>query len=343
MARLVLLSFLIGVAAAHGVDVKVGTAAEGEDDQVSLLQQAAQPRRSAPAVKSAVAEKGRLGAGLPWLKLTRGFLPASQLYLPIATDEAGKALCAPVRKYFTGKLITAEFCGGTDAIGNASITTPWIKGTPREADMDRPMKTVLEEHGNLYYYFGNLNQEINVQAEMSRSFPYAMRRQGFLNEGLISQAEGPRVTYKWDGGELSTVLNNCMAADEPYCYSNGWLKGQELSQKHDMEGIFQDFQAFNVFGAEECRKIREEYAFNEDEITLNQHLWEINDMYVKQERTCDWHEPDPGPKVTVRDYKKHAYGHCWLHNLTNDIMYCYFRGCVLPGTNRIGHGSECGY
>lgn len=189
----------------------------------------------------------------------------------------------------------------------------------------------------------NLNQAINVDYEISRHLPFAMRKAQRLTEALTYQAEEPKVTYKWDGGEITTVINNCMAADEPYCFTNGWLKGQELSLSTDLERIMADFDAFNKLGAEECSKIRDEYAFDEKDITVNQHLWEANEMFVRQERTCDWHEPEPGPKVTVRDYKKHAYGKCWLHNLTNDIEYCYFRGCVLPGTKRIGHGSECGY
>jgi len=152
----------------------------------------------------------------------------------------------------------------------------------------------------------------------------------------MGSVEGPEVSLSYDGGDLTwNHARNCIdIVDDPYCYSLGWLKGQNLDGS-----LLTNKTAWEELAQDECQGIKEEYGFDDEEVTVGRHVF-TTPLYFKQ----TWNSlQGTGSPITKRLHKEHVYTKCLLGDgAPTEMSYCYFKACVLPG-NRIGHTSECDY
>lgn len=161
--------------------------------------------------------------------------------------------------------------------------------------------------------------------------------QGCQSFGAVG---GPEVTIKFDG--LSFTWNHardCIdLTDDPYCYSLGWLKGQNIDGT-----LMKNKTAWHLLAMSECQKIQDEFQFVDEEVTVGRHV-ESTPIYFSR-TWCAL--TGRCPAVTRRIFKEHVYTKCQLGADSSEyaaleMAYCYYKACVLPG-NRIGHSSECNY
>jgi len=252
--------------------------------------------------------------------------------------------CAPVEKIWdeSGRYEKEGICGEMryDTIKTRD-TTKYHPGSPFEKELDRPLAEIRQERGteDLFNYFGRLNDWINpMSAVYLDKISYSSSKMIMTSQG--SKYPSPvDMTFKWDGNEIHTRQDHvCQAADDPYCFANGWLKNQNQALN---PATFNDPAAYLRFSQDQCQHMKEQYHFDLDNITMMSHLQETNAMYEMSDNACNL-MPTKGPLPTNRDFAKHAYVKCLMNNALLEIAYCYFRGCTLEG-NRIGHGDECNY
>jgi len=158
---------------------------------------------------------------------------------------------------------------------------------------------------------------------------------GFMcdSKGFVG---GPEVSLHYDAGTITwNHVRNCIdVVDDPYCYSLGWLKGQNLDG-----ALITNASAWNELAKQECAKIKEEFAFDDEEVTVGRHVFSTP-LYFRQ----TWNSlKGTGSPITKRLHKEHVYTKCLLGDgAPTEMAYCYYKACLLPG-NRIGHTSECDY
>eukprot|EP00930_Biecheleria_cincta_P048474 TRINITY_DN3376_c0_g1_i9.p1 TRINITY_DN3376_c0_g1~~TRINITY_DN3376_c0_g1_i9.p1 ORF type:complete len:318 (+),score=43.13 TRINITY_DN3376_c0_g1_i9:83-1036(+) len=151
---------------------------------------------------------------------------------------------------------------------------------------------------------------------------------------------GPEVAIKYDG--LSFTWNHARdcsdIVDDPYCYTMGWLKGQNLDG-----AVMKNKTAWHLLAKSECQKIQDEFQFVDEEATVGRHV-ESTPIYFSR-TWCAL--TGRCPAVTRRIHKEHTYAKCQLgadsgEYAATEMAYCYYKACVLPG-KRIGHSNECDY
>jgi len=146
---------------------------------------------------------------------------------------------------------------------------------------------------------------------------------------------GPSRTFSFSNGDVMAWehMDGCIdAVDDPYCYSLGWMKGQNLDDT-DMT----DTAAWSAKGKRECQRIQDTYNFMDQEVTVGNHIFNTPVYLRKNLRTV--------MGLSAGDHRlhnQHAYTKCQLGDALSEMAYCYYRGCVLPD-GRVSHGSHCGY
>lgn len=150
--------------------------------------------------------------------------------------------------------------------------------------------------------------------------------------------DGPEVSIAWDGLNFTwTHARDCIdVVDDPYCYSMGWLKGQNLDG-----ALMNNKTAWHLLAKSECQKIQDEFQFVDEELTVGRHV-ESTPIYF-QRTWCAL--SGECPAVTRRIHKEHTMSKCQLgaesgEYAASEMAYCYYKACVLPG-NRVGHSHEC--
>uniref|UniRef100_A0A7S0AK62 Uncharacterized protein n=1 Tax=Pyrodinium bahamense TaxID=73915 RepID=A0A7S0AK62_9DINO len=158
----------------------------------------------------------------------------------------------------------------------------------------------------------------------------------FCDSTAETSMAGPEMALHYDGGNITWTHARSFIdiVDDPYCYSLGWLKGQNLDG-----ALMSNRTAWEEVARRECEMIQEEYRFDDEEVTVGRHIF-TTPVYFKQ----TWNSlKGAGPPITKRLHKEHVYTKCQLGDgAPAEMAYCYYKGCVLPG-NRIGHSTECGY
>jgi len=146
---------------------------------------------------------------------------------------------------------------------------------------------------------------------------------------------GPARTFNFSNGDVMRWehMDGCIdAVDDPYCYSLGWLKGQNLDDT-DMS----DVAAWSAKGKKECQRIQDTYNFLDEEVTVGHHIFNTPEYLRTNARTVLGLS-----KGNHRLHNQHAYTKCQLGDALGEMAYCYYRGCVLPDGS-VSHGSRCGY
>jgi len=151
---------------------------------------------------------------------------------------------------------------------------------------------------------------------------------------------GPDVKISFDGLSYTwTHMRGCIdLIDDPYCYSLGWLKGQQLNGF-----LMANVSAWNALAKIECQKIQDEFQFVDAEVTVGRHVMSTP-VYFERSWCA---VTGRCPAVTRRIFAEHVYTKCQLgaeygDYAAQEMAYCYYKGCVLPG-NRVGHNQECHY
>mmetsp|Transcript_55532 Transcript_55532/g.153732 ORF Transcript_55532/g.153732 Transcript_55532/m.153732 type:complete len:309 (-) Transcript_55532:76-1002(-) len=216
---------------------------------------------------------------------------------------------------------------GTSTFQELQMSIPlWRKQHPNVSDPFCHFK-------NHAMWFTNSYRASNYSA--GRGTPSSLGEVDYLCDSK-GRVDGPEVSLSYDAGIITwNHVRNCIdVIDDPYCFSLGWLKGQSLDGS-----LLTNASAWNELARQECAKIREEYAFNDEEVTVGRHVFTVP-VYFRR----TWNSlKGTGTPITKRLHKEHVYAKCLLGDgAPTEMSYCYFKGCVLPG-NRIGHYSECNY
>jgi len=233
-----------------------------------------------------------------------------------------------------------------------------------EKDLDMPIAQWVEENPSLgpSYFMefgvprGYLELAVWAGVEEIEDYEeYGKLGYQFMTspeQGYRGPNNGLHVTLNVNGTNISTHLDsNSFIADDPYCFSLGWLKGQHLDGS-----LMSNNTAWEALAERECEKIQAEERFPEELHTVRHHV-EFNREWPK---LCECNVVDglppgglppeyavyggaggtPCEPVSERDFREHAYRKCLLGFAAAEMSYCYEHGCLLEGNN-IGHGADC--
>jgi len=232
--------------------------------------------------------------------------------------------------------------------GEKQFHLPWCgKATPEELQMTIPGWQERHPGVRSFCHFSNYGfwfpevqpPDYTVSKQETQSTSADKPSRGFLCESF-GAVGGPEVSLRYDG--LSFTWNHardCIdLTDDPYCYSLGWLKGQNIDG-----ALMKNKTAWHLLAKSECEKIQDEFQFVDEELTVGRHV-ESTPVYFSR----TWNSlTGRGSGITRRIHKEHVAAKCQLgadsgEYVATEMAYCYYKACVLPG-NRIGHTSECGY
>lgn len=210
------------------------------------------------------------------------------------------------------------------------------------ADLDRPVQQIIDEQGPNFdgfcYFWSHVPWFHGTPfAHFAKTYVQDTDQALQIFGGYRGLNKGQLVTYNIDGappGLKSHLDAPNYVYDDPYCWSLGFLKNQGLNGS-----LMSSYDAWKAIGHEECRKIKAEYSFSDEEMTVADHVNYNPTISAKSECAAGLGPAGCIP-ITIREYKKHAYLKCLMGDESPEMSYCYVRGCLLPG-NYIGHGSDC--
>jgi len=243
-----------------------------------------------------------------------------------------------------------------DAVSNADFPTTLKKllcNTPHPEDLDRPISEVRAEHpdADLFCYFAPHVPWFDPLAQTTGLYSYdaSFDEVKAVFGPYLGHNAGPLVSFHFDGAPPSGLWSHVDADnywyDDPYCYTLGFLKNQNVDGS-----LLHNYSAWKAIAKSECDKWQAEYNFAPEELTVGSHV-AYNPTIMEESHCAGGGGPANCTKITAREYKLHAYAKCALGDEAPEMTYCYRRGCLLKnfevnGTiyeNYIGHGPEdCG-
>jgi len=236
--------------------------------------------------------------------------------------------------------------------------TQWIPQNPSLNSDYFPWWGVNRSYGELLFWLGAHDvDDYEEQGKMSAE-------SWSTSENYLGEGQGPRATWSVEGSVLTSRhldYPGCYLADDAYCWTLGWLKGQGLDGT-----LMSNKSAWDAVTDRECKKIGDALSsyLPEENHTVYRHvmwnrIWPVglNCNLINGPReparsadTIDcnvvdcnmlWNgNPSTCKPITKNQMREHAYRKCLFGFAATEVSYCYSRACLLNG-NEIGHGSEC--
>mmetsp|Transcript_116155 Transcript_116155/g.189177 ORF Transcript_116155/g.189177 Transcript_116155/m.189177 type:complete len:335 (-) Transcript_116155:110-1114(-) len=295
-------------------------------DEVSLLQASLIPKPSSQTLEAAAVDEGRQKVDAIMEQMQIAWAENAFWSKNLSGTPPGCGLATPAELQMPIPL-WQEKNPGVDGFCFFSNVGFWF---PTEWDYDLPWDDYVWKNGWK-------DSDWGVGVDKPRSWSHESGRLC----ASYGATDGPEVEISYDGiGFTWTHVRDCIdVVDDPYCYSLGWLKGQNLDDVMKLRNM----TAMNAKAKSECENIQDEFRFVDEEVTVGRHV-ESTPVYFKK-AWCSLDGNCPG--VTRRIHKEHVYTKCQLGAesglyAVNEMLYCYHKACVLEG-NRVGHSSECRY
>mmetsp|Transcript_116157 Transcript_116157/g.189181 ORF Transcript_116157/g.189181 Transcript_116157/m.189181 type:complete len:334 (-) Transcript_116157:100-1101(-) len=294
-------------------------------DEVSLLQASLIPKSSSQTLEAAAVDEGRQKVDAIMEQMQIAWAENAFWSKNLSGTPPGCGLATPAELQMPIPL-WQEKNPGVDGFCFFSNIAFWF---PAGVDYDVPWDFGTWKN---YWKYSGWGEMVDKASRLGESSEMC---------GSYGATYGPEVEISYDGiGFTWTHVRNCIdVIDDPYCYSLGWLKGQNLDDVMKLRNM----TAMNAKAKSECENIQDEFRFVDEEVTVGRHV-ESTPVYFKK-AWCSLDGNCPG--VTRRIHKEHVYTKCQIgaesgRYAVNEMDYCYHKGCVLEG-NRVGHSSECRY
>mmetsp|Transcript_38789 Transcript_38789/g.71825 ORF Transcript_38789/g.71825 Transcript_38789/m.71825 type:complete len:343 (+) Transcript_38789:91-1119(+) len=326
------LSLICILSAPLGASVPSSGQVEEADvsDEVSLLQASLIPKPSSQTLEAAAVDEGRQKVDAIMEQIQIAWAEKAFWSRNLSGTPDGCGLATPAELQMPIPL-WQEKNPGVDGFCFFSNIAFWF---PADADYDAPWEDYIWK--NEFKEDSLFGVAVDKPSRWSRG-----SSDGSSLCASYGATDGPEVEISYDGiGFTWTHVRDCIdVVDDPYCYSLGWLKGQNLDDVMKLRNM----TAMNAKAKSECENMQDEFHFIDEEVTVGRHV-ESTPVYFKK----TWCSLDGNcPGVTRRIHKEHVYTKCQIgaesgHYAANEMLYCYHKACLLEG-NRVGHSSECRY
>mmetsp|Transcript_116161 Transcript_116161/g.189197 ORF Transcript_116161/g.189197 Transcript_116161/m.189197 type:complete len:336 (-) Transcript_116161:100-1107(-) len=324
------LSFICILSTPLGASIPSSGQVEEADvsDEVSLLQASLIPKPSSQTLEAAALDEGRQKVDAIMEQMQIAWAENAFWSKNLSGTPPGCGLATPAELQMPIPLWQEKNPGvdGFCFFSNIAFWFPAGEPAPTDVPFD-------------YYSWKNYWKDSDYG--VLRDKPSTWSRESHQFCANYGAKDGPEVEISYDGiGFTWTHVRDCIdVVDDPYCYSLGWLKGQNLDDVMKLRNM----TAMNAKAKSECENIQDEFRFVDEEVTVGRHV-ESTPVYFKK-AWCSLDGNCPG--VTRRIHKEHVYTKCQIgaesgRYAVNEMDYCYHKGCVLEG-NRVGHSSECRY
>mmetsp|Transcript_116164 Transcript_116164/g.189202 ORF Transcript_116164/g.189202 Transcript_116164/m.189202 type:complete len:337 (-) Transcript_116164:83-1093(-) len=297
-------------------------------DEVSLLQASLIPKPSSQTLEAAAVDEGRQKVDAIMEQMQIAWAENAFWSKNLSGTPPGCGLATPAELQMPIPLWQEKNPGvdGFCFFSNIAFWFPAGEPAPTDVPFD-------------YYSWKNYWKDSDYG--VLRDKPSTWSRESHQFCANYGAKDGPEVEISYDGiGFTWTHVRDCIdVVDDPYCYSLGWLKGQNLDDVMKLRNM----TAMNAKAKSECENIQDEFRFVDEEVTVGRHVASTPVYFRKA--WCSLDGDCPG--VTRRIHKEHVYTKCQIgaesgHYAANEMSYCYHKACVLEG-NRVGHSSECKY